>query len=223
MHQHTFDDASDEIRRLESTVARLRKAHSKIISDDPYEVSDDVVDFLNNNTDLLPVIHFVYMRKLCTFNELALLLKKNKSKRSLKSTLEALKNHNLALVDQNACTVKRYKTTFRIPKTARGKAFKDIFTLTEVKQSLQSPKGPILSRKGTFIHSGINCFNMDRDLSALEEKVTDLVATFSAEETDLEEASALPFFVSIIISPRESYDSRDFNNNPTTPKKESLK
>ena len=208
--RHVYGEATEEIARLSSIVATLRKAHAKTLPDEPYEVDDAIVELLERTPDLLPLIHFIYMRKNCTFDEVRAILEKNGATTPLGEALNALEGHKLAVVDRDAQCLRRHKHVFRVPQTPRGVTFKDAFIVDEVRKSLnRKERGGILARDNTFVWSGINCFNMNKEQSKVEDRITDLTATLAAEETDLEEDGAVPFFVTVIVSSRECYDSRN--------------
>lgn len=175
-------------------------------SDSEIEIDDDTVAMLESNYYLLPVIHFVYMRKSCAFDELQSILERNGVKVALRDIVDILERHNLAEIDRSACVIRRHLPIFRVPRTRKGTAFKNKFLIEEVKKSIEKPRGTSISADTTWISSSISCIIPGDAAHAVEEKLGEFHAVFSNHDKSLDDGGAVPYFVSVIISPRQEYD-----------------
>lgn len=203
-----FNEAGQEIQRLNSMLQTYRKAHLKATQQDPYEVDEAVVRFLDKNFHFLPLIHFIYMQQRCSFSEIEELLIQNGGQMNLEEAINGLEKHHLASVNRTERKVQRCKRIFRIPQTETGVRFKDRFLSHEIAASLLMPRSQnVLSPEASFVFSGITCYNPST-AGNIKERVADLSAAFDGDETDLEDPGAVPFFIALIISPRLAYSSR---------------
>ena len=204
-----FESASKEIENLKQDLEVFRKAYkSKMAEEGIYEVDEEILKYLAENFDFLPVIHFVYMRRSCSFDDLKKILKKNNIEKSFESVMADLVRLKLAYVDKKKRIIQRHKRTFRIPRTPDGVSFKDKFVLHEVKKAIECKnRDDYFSKNNSFIHSSINCLSL-KNSEYLINKIADLVAATGAGEVDLEEKNSMPFFLSIIVSSREIYDAK---------------
>jgi hypothetical protein len=204
-----FNEAGQEIQRLNSMLQTYRKAHLKATQQDPHEVDETVVRFLDKHFHFLPLIHFIYMRQKCSFSEIEELLIQNGDQMNLEEALDGLEKHHLASVNRSGHIVQRFKRIFRIPPTETGIRFKDRFLSHEIAASLLMPRSQnVLSPEASFVFSGITCYNPDT-AENIKGRVADLSAAFDGDETDLEDPGAMPFFITLIISPRPAYSSRN--------------
>ena len=202
-----FDTVSQEIEKLSSDINMLRKAYAKTIIEDPFQVDDSIVDYLSDNFEILPIIHFIYMRKSCSFDSIAEIIKRNGISKSFDAILSDLKSLNLAIIDEDRNLIMRQKKIFRIPRTIKGIEFKDTFLRHEVQKSTEIvDRGDIVDPDKSFIHSSITCLNVQKDGENISARVSDLLASISSGEEDLESRLSTPFFISVIISPRDIYD-----------------
>ena len=156
--QAVFETVSDEIERLSVELESLRKAYGKTLTEDPFQVDDNDVDYLSENFYLLPIIHYIYMRKSCSFADIQEIINKNGIRKDLNYILYELKHRMWAVVDEKQKVVIRHKRNFRIPRTPKGIRFKDRFLLHEAKLSMEDGRRvEIVSPNNTFQHSSIFC------------------------------------------------------------------
>lgn len=215
-----FTSASDEIERLTRQLNTVRKAYKRQLAEDPFEVDEKIVAYLNGNFEILPVIHFIYMRQRCSFEEVEQVVADNGIALSASHILDELKRLELAVVDEDRRVVTRHKRLFRIPKTERGKSFKDRFFKHEANLSSNDTRRgnlDVVNPESTYLYSVITSISMNGGAAAISDQIADFTAAVDAAEVDLENADAMPFFVSLVISPRPMYDVKQVNRtNPNT-------
>jgi hypothetical protein len=200
-----FESAEAEVSRLRLKLDQTNRAFMHNIGDNIREISEEVVEALEEKIDWLPVIHFIYMRQSCTFSELARILRQNAIVDALDEVLSFLKNYELALVDDKKQLVVRHAPLFRIPASRKGSQFKDRFLMLEIQKSLQKERRKSLGEEGTWSHSSIACLKSSEASEALLQGVSQLIAQIEARETALEDEDARPMFTSILFSSREEY------------------
>lgn len=201
-----FEAAGNEIERLSSKIEILRKAYEKAIIEDPFQIDDVVAEYLSNNFELLPLIHFIYMRNICTYKEIKQIMKVNHISKDFSELLVEFKNNYIADIDDNSKTIRRHKRIFRLPPTPNGRKLKDDFVVYETKASTENKnRDQLVASNNSFIFSTITCLNSLGKIK-IKEGATNFLASLKAEETDLEAEDTTPFFVSMVISSRERYD-----------------
>lgn len=202
----TFRIASEEFSKLERQVSTMRKAFAKKMMEEPYVVDNDIIQYLNNNFDVLPLIHFVYMKEKCTFREIDQIIKKNNIKRKLSMVASEFEKYDIASVDKKNKTISRFSKIFRVPRNESGIKFKDRFLEDEIKIAINAPnKEQSIKPRNTNIYSSILCIKNGESLNRIENKLTDLLAELEVESSSLDEKETVPYFVSIIFSSRENY------------------
>jgi hypothetical protein len=200
----TFDAPADAIELLTERLEKSRLALTQVLMEDAYIVGGDIVAYLDANMQLLPLIHFVYLKDECTFDEVQRVARKNGVRRGISSVLGDFRRYGIALVDKSRRTVRRLNRVFRIPRTSGGNAFKDRFLLAEVQRSLQKSHSQVIGPDCSLVHSAILGLN-PQGCSAVQSRLADLLAELTAQSSDLETDGALPFFVSVVVSSREEY------------------
>lgn len=213
-----FDDTSKEIDRLATDVEMLRKAYSKRLVLETYQVDDQITEYLDRNFSVLPLIHFIYMRQSCSYEDIKEIMTRNKISKSLDAILNDFESLQLAVIDRANKTIRRHKRAFRIPRTSRGIDFKDRFFLHEAKlavadktRNLPTATTPMKMIDGTttYLLSTIICVQLRQQGNSIADRITDLLASIEAEESDLETEGTVPFFLSVVVSPRHSYDVKN--------------
>jgi DNA-binding XRE family transcriptional regulator len=208
--KRVFDTVTDEVSLLASDLEVMRNAYLKTLIEKHFQGDDeDVINYLSNNFELLPIIHFVYMREQCSRQDIQEIIRRNEIKKDIRLILKEFKELQIAEVDEDHGIIKRNQRMFnKIPKTASGIAFRDKFLIHEITTAMRDKRSSqVVSSNNTFIWSGITCFDVKE--SQFQRRVADLIATFSAEEVNLEDENAVPFFVSLLVSSRENYDVKN--------------
>lgn len=205
----SFDTAGEELQRLTDNVEKFRVAYEKKVSEEPFEVDSRVVTYLNNNIDVLPLIHFIYMRHESSFEEIQCVMDKNNLERDLEDVLAEFEKHKLAIIDKAQKRVRRHARSFKIPRTKQGMAFKDQFFMEEIRRAVSKKRSQhMIAPNNSFIHSMITCIVADPSEERIRSAIVNLRATLDSEESDLSSSEAKPYFVSIVVSSREEYDSK---------------
>ncbi len=212
-----FNSASEEFNKLDEKRSILRKAYGRSLFTEPYIVSDEIVKYLNDNFEVLPLIHFVYMKRKCSFEELQKIIQKNNITKSFKQIIEEFKKNKIAIINNQEKTITRYSKIFRIPRNDIGTKFKDKFFKTEINEIINlinsgQEREQKISPNNTYIYSAIICRKSRESLERISNKLIELFAEFDAEENSLDEEGTVPYFVSIIFSSREKYDVKNENN-----------
>jgi hypothetical protein len=203
----TFKVASEEFNKLDQKIVVLRKAYEKRLVEEPYIVDKEIVKYLDENFEVLPLIHFIYMRKICTFEELMEIMRKNNIKKPFTQIIHEFKKYNIAMINHEEKTIARYRKIFKIPKNDMGIRLKDRFLKTEIDEAIQAPdREQIIGPQNTFVYSGIVCIKNGDSLRRTSDKLTELLAELEVEHSSLDESEAVPYFVSFIFSSREKYN-----------------
>lgn len=202
-----------DIGHMERLIKTYRKSYPKNQFNEMYEVTERVVEYLSNNFEMLPIIHFIYMRDKSSFSEIKIIMKKNKINKDFDDVLKEIKKFDLANIYEKKQYFSRYKKVFRIPRTEIGLTFKDRFFMHESECSKYGNRifkvHDAFSPNNTFIYSNINCFDITKSKQFLEGCLSDLMAAFDAEETELSNEGSVPFYLSIVVSSREEYDIKN--------------
>lgn len=169
------------------------------------EIDDATVDALDKNFDILPVIHFIYMTSHCSFDEIQSIIDSNNILKPLREVLSFLEANDLAEIDWANHIARRHLPVFRVPRTRKGTAFKNKFLLEEVKKSIGKPRGTTVSTDVTWVSSSVTCLIPGESTNIVEEKVGELQAALSSHDRSLNDKGTVPYFISVIISPRGEY------------------
>lgn len=205
----SFNAASEEIDKLQQNVNVLRRAFEKKLLDDVYEVDDDIVDYLDNNFEILPLVHFIYMKEHCSFDELDQICQINHMSLDLSKTLLDFKKYNIAEINFETNTVSRLQTDIRIPRNEKGIELKDRFLVYEINETLRDKvRGKVIGTNNTFIQSRILCMKTGAGLARVSNKIIDLIAELDVAHSSLDEPDTMPYFVSVVCSSRENYRTR---------------
>jgi hypothetical protein len=209
----TFNVASEEIDKLQQNIDVLRRAYEKKLLDDIYEVGDEIVDYLDSHFELLPLIHFIYMKESCTFSELTYISQVNNISIDLHSTLIEFQKHHIANINFDSCTVSRFSTDIRMPRNEKGIELKDRFLVYEINETLKDKtRGKVIGPNSTFQLSRILCMKTDAGLTRVSNKILDVIAELDVAHSSLDEPNTMPYFVSIVCSSRENYRCKnDYN------------
>lgn len=200
-----FESAEAEVARLRGELDQTRRAFMHQIGDNISEVSEEVVDALEERMEWLPAIHFIYMRKSCTFPELLRVMEQNDIHDSLSDVISFLRKYELALIDDQKKLIVRHSPLFRIPASRKGLRFKDRFLMHEMEKSLKKDRTKSFGEEGTWSHSSIVCLKSTQAADALMSGVSQLVARIESHESALEDEDARPVFASVLFSSREEY------------------
>lgn len=202
----SFESPSEEFEKINQQMSVLRKAYEKRLIEEPYIVDTEIVKYLEENFEVLPLIHFIYMKKICSFKELEEIISKNCIKKPFEQMIDEFEKSNIAIVDRKEKTVTRHRKIFRIPRTDVGIRFKDKFIKSEIDETIRmSNREQIIGPDNTFAYSSIVCIEHGDSLNRISDKLTDLLAELEVEESSLDEEGTTPYFISVIFSSREKY------------------
>lgn len=177
-----------------------------------FYATDHTAKFLCENIDLLPLVHFIYMREAVSFQEIEVILCKNSIRKEIKEVIAVIKKYNLAEVDEENETITKHGQDFSAPRTDDGDKLKRDFLTLETNKTINKKANHqnrvIINTEDSYVFCGIKCINFDRNKDDFERYITDLVACFNASVEPLEDEHSVPFFFSVIVSPRKEYDSK---------------
>ena len=206
VQQKIFDSFSTEINKLKEDVETIRIAYLKRLLAEPYKADNTIVNYLLGNFEVLPIIHFIYMRKDCTYKDIRKIMDINGIKKDFDTLLNEFINYEIIHADKSKQLITRHKPTFLLPKTKDGVKLKDKFLIHEILESTQNKnRNNIIGQKNSYISSGINCININH-IEKIVNEVACLLATFDSLSDTLDSENTIPFFYSIVISSREKYD-----------------
>jgi len=202
-----FQSPSEEFERQEQDITLLRKAYEKRLVQEPYIVDAKVVNFLDANFNLLPLIHFIYLREQCTFKELKEVIEKSGITQSFEQVINDFEEYHIASVGRDTETITRYSKSFRIPRNnTAGVKFKDRFLKSEIEKTLgNANREQKIGPNGDLVYSTISSFKSQDGLEKISTKLSELIAQIEVEESP--ERDATPYFLTVVFSSREEYSS----------------
>lgn len=157
--------------------------------------SDDDVDFIFDNLNLLPLIHFCYLKNSVSISEVNEICFKNKINHSENNVKELLCRF-LNTSDGNIFF--RKNKIFKLGNNEKSKQLKSIFNCLEVEKSL--------STNGSLIRQfGIVSIQYNQ-LMSIKESLLKLMAEVNMAEIDLtDDTDSKVYFLSIFFSERDEY------------------
>jgi len=196
--------------------ASFQKLSPNDIAADLHKADDVVVDFLNSHFDLLPLIHYIYMKETeASEEELRSICEANNIKEDLSTILGHLRKHHIAYVSQAGAgkkkhfTVRRFSRDFRLPLTPKGQVLRARWIKHEIARALRDDRGERAQLDKTFSHAIVDCYQLtESQLGKVQDRTDDLIAQLNAARANAEDPGALAFFVSITVSPRPEYFPR---------------
>ena len=202
-----METLTEELEKAKEDAELIQAAFAKIVGARRTEVSDDTVKVLDENIDLLPVIHAVYMRDEISFCDVESVLRKNQITRTVDEVAKFFEQYKLANIDWEKRCFSRFTMSFQIPKTKVGQEFKGRFLLEEHKKSAEMNRDSS-GDPGTegWSYSTIYISSAEKMRALVQQQATKLVARLNADELQLGDEGAKPFFASVIISPRDEYE-----------------
>lgn len=198
---------SEELVKAKSDAILIQAAFSKSIGARRTEISDEAVLALTKDFDLLPVVHAVYMRDEIAFADVERVLVKNNVPRKVMDVARFFEVHRFAHIDWELQVFRRFSMTFQVPKTEVGQEFKSRFLLSEYEKSAaknRDSSGDPASE--TWSYSTIFISSADKMRDLVQDEALKLVARLNADELQLGDEGAKPFFASVVISPRDDYE-----------------
>lgn len=202
----TYSSPGERMKELAAKAEKMQHSFAKTLLERPIQPDKEQVEYLNKYFELLPLIHFIYMRSSCSFDELKEIIERNNIKRGLKKVLNEFRDFGLAEIDDKLEIVRRYTPEFQLPPTREGRILKDKFFMAECETSTKKSRDKIIGKGNSYIYSAINCIDLNKHEGDIEGCVSSLIASFDAAEDILESKNSVPFFLSVIISSREEYD-----------------
>jgi hypothetical protein len=200
----TFKSPSDEFSKKEQEISTLREAFEKRLVEEPYIVGSDVLEYLNDNFEVLPLIHFIYIKNKCTFEDLEKIMEKNHILEPLTQIIKDFEIYKITSINWDDKTVARYSKIFRIPRTVFGIKFKDKFLESEIEQTLKMPnREPKIGHSSNFVYSSVSAFKGEDGIAKISDKISGLIAQIEVEESH--DNDAFPYFIAIVFSERENY------------------
>ncbi|MFN3225416.1 MAG: helix-turn-helix domain-containing protein [Hyphomicrobiales bacterium] len=202
-----METLTEELEKAKEDAELIQAAFAKILGTRRTEVSDETVTVLDDNIDLLPVIHAVYMRDQISFSDVESVLNKNQITRAVDEVAKFFERNKLANIDWEKRCFSRFTMSFQIPKTKVGQEFKGRFLLEEHKKSAAMNRDSS-GDPGTegWSYSTICISTAEKMRALVQQQATKLVARLDADELQLGDEGAKPFFASVIISPRDEYE-----------------
>lgn len=186
----------------------LRRALSLTRYEREFVATDEVLGTFSESFPYLPLMTYLYMVGAATEEELKLVA----SQLGLpwndhaKAMVDAVSTRE---PDQAAFT--RRAPTLRLPRNERGLELRDRFTRHEVDLSLSKESSSEYFAEGaTFRHSAMITLRRS-SLDRIQDRISDLLSEIEVEANageQLEDETASPYFICVMISGRPEYDGR---------------
>ena len=122
-----YDSASEGVTVLKSELDMYRNAFVNKIIKRAYHADDEVIEYLFDNIQYLPLVHYIYMREYCTFNDIQELSIRNNINQPIDELLSIIDSHKIAQVDYVKGIVLRFGEEFECPQNRIGHALKNKF------------------------------------------------------------------------------------------------
>lgn len=204
----SFKNLKNAQELLEYDLKMHREAAAIARFEHTYVSPDEEIVYLNERLDMLPLLHFLYMIDEASEDDIKQVCIKNGITRSDNIIDEYLTRISTHRMDDGRKIYVRKNPIFRVPRTPTGISFKDIFTKHEINRSLDLDRCPeMFSTDSTFDYSVIVALPEDRR-EKLTERLRDLISELSISEKQLENPTAVPFFVSVVVSGRPEYKAK---------------
>jgi len=215
---------------LDAYRASLNKQGAHDIVEDTYLADDAMVDFLDQHFELLPLVHFIYLKEgEISEDELRSTLEANNIDTDLESVMSEFKRHRIADIcngPDNRRFVRRFSRAFHLPPTSKGKALRVRWMKTETQRSLSLERSDQIQPDKTFSFGMINQYDHAK-LRKVQERIMDAIAEMHAATVPTILEGSSPFFFSIIVSPRPEYapvpacETKTTNRVPAPSKRQS--
>lgn len=203
----TYTSATERIQQLEARLADSAKVLLEHVTDDICELSNEELNWLEEDDALLAVIHFIFNRDAASFDEIDEVYVKAGGRGAIANKLATNFGDRHISVDRRAQKVFRRSRTVRVPRTPRGLEFKNGFTHKEIAKSFgMEPTTHLSPSLGTMQYSAIVPIHKDRFEEIERDGVARLISLIGATRETLEDKDVSPFFVSVILSSRPDYD-----------------
>lgn len=218
-HAPLPESPKEALDQKEETLAAYRASLQNLLSIEQaatvYNADDEIVNFLDEHFELLPLVHFIYMKDgMIHEEELRNICNVNNIKQDLTTILKLLRDHKIAQVDKvnGRYHVRRFNWMFKLPRTPKGRKLRSRWFQSEIKRGLeheikqdpeQRSRGRIEFDK-TFSHAMINCYRPGQ-LERIQDRAFDFIAELNASDATVEDLNAWPFFVAVMVSPRPEY------------------
>lgn len=187
-----------KLHREAAAYARFAESHVS---------TDAAIAVMNEQFDLMPIVHFVHMVERATLDDLRKVCEKNGISVDDDDLDTFLRAIGVSITDEGGKKIyRRSKPVYRIPKTEAGTRFKDRFTEDEVMRSLCSDKrtAEIFEPDSTFDFSVIVALSKQAQ-AKLTDRLRDLISEVSVSSKQLDDPTAAPFFVGVVVSGRPAY------------------
>lgn len=211
------NNAERRFDQLDKKLTMYENAFRKNFVREQFYGTDRMVEFLYENIEFLPIIHFVYMREQVSFKDIEIIIAKNDMKYTIDEVISIIKEYDLAEVDEVLQTITKYGQDFSTPRSTAGDELKNEFLRIETEKTIQlkahHQNQITISDSDSYVFCGIKCINFNSNHREFEKYITDLLACFHSAVEPLEDEDSVPFFFSVIVSPRQEYDSK-MSENP---------
>jgi transcriptional regulator with XRE-family HTH domain len=192
--------------------AALQNAGNTDLLDDAYLADDEIVQFLDDHFDLLPLVHFIYMAdREISSEEMRRVCAANNITRDLSDVISLLHDNGIADVQPAGRTtfrIRRFCRVFRLPRTTKGKALRNRWMKYETERSMRDERSDQLGVAQTFSSAMISRYRRDC-LGKVHERVNDLLAELHAASSPVDDDASFPFYAAVVISPRPEYGTSD--------------
>jgi len=222
-HENKGITLIDELEKKNKILTAHRRSleRRQMFFENVYNASDSMVDYLQRNFEVLPLVHFIYLKEgRADDEEIREICKKNGIPQAkVKGIIQAFDREKIAKVTwskhggESSYYVERFGKVFHLPLSEKGIAFRKQWIMTEVEYSLLQKKGTKIDSGKTFSHAVIDCLPSDERLIEIQDRLFDLLAQLNASSVNLEDKDAKPYFISITLSPRQNYGTMKTTKN----------
>ncbi|WP_295437785.1 hypothetical protein [uncultured Thiodictyon sp.] len=202
----SFERIKDSRELLEYDLRMHREAAAIARFAESHLSSDDEIAYISEAFDLMPLLHYIHMVDCASEQEIRDVCNKN----DISATGEEIDRFFAAIgvqaiSDNGEKRYVRSKPIFRVPRNIKGLAFKDRFTTSELIKSFEKKRAPEkFDVNATFDYSTIVAISAASQ-ERLSDRLRDLISEISVSERQLDDPTATPFFIAILISGRHEY------------------
>lgn len=216
----TFKDVEERLKKLEDDRQTYRTAFEKSWLAEVMVPTEEIVTYLNEHFELMPIVHFLFNTESTNEFELAEVISRNDLKISVESVMESLATLGLIIVSPAESgsaqfKIRRRLTQLQMPSrhiTASnvtqdvGRTYRQLFVPHEI-QKCFAPTLPMLKEPlvehGTYLYSGISATTKENQ-EKIWLRTRDLIAQIHAVAEPISKGGR-PYYFCLGFSSRPEY------------------
>lgn len=211
-----YNSPAEGVKAIQQELEMYRNAFTNRLIKKAYLADDKLVEYLSNNMEYLPLVHYIYMREKCTFSDINELKLRNKMNIEVDELIKIIDEKKIASVNYNDREIVRFGEEFECPQTPCGHKLKNKFLQYEISKTViqgeekNSYQNDIkIGKENGYVFAGITCIDLDETQEMFERNVSNMVACFNSAIQPLEKENSLPYFLSLVVAPRPEYDTKE--------------